>query len=382
MEEKIPKNIDEYIDGFPPMIQEIMTILRETIHEAAPEAREKISWGMPTFSQKKLLVQFGGFKNHLGFFPGPEAIEAFKDELTEYKTSKGTIQFPYKKPIPLELVKKIVGWKKGLTIAYVLMMGMTACSGNRNANLQVSYENAPKEYVENRMLPIEGAYNARDLGGYPAAEGKHVKWSKVIRTGDLNKLTDTDLQYLTQIPIITDIDFRDTVEVNATPDRVPATVVNQCYLPVRPGSIKDYMKLTPEVASHVLVDINEKLVTDFQSEYKEFFQILMNENNTPLLFHCSAGKDRTGYGAALFLASLGVDREIIIEDYMLSKKYVEKKYSAIVKAESVLEPIMTVKREYIEAAFDQIDKSYGGLGNYLTNYLGVDTLKMRKIYTE
>jgi protein-tyrosine phosphatase len=124
------------------------------------------------------------------------------------------------------------------------------------------------------------------------------------------------------------------------------------------------------------------LVNDFQSEYKAFFQLLMDEKNTPLLFHCSAGKDRTGFGAALFLASLGVDKETIIQDYLLSKKYIEEKYSGFVAKNPVLEPLMTVKREYIEAALDLIDKEYGGMGNYLSHYLEVDTLKMRKIYTE
>jgi uncharacterized protein YdhG (YjbR/CyaY superfamily) len=111
MEKQIPKNIDEYIAGFPVEVQEIMNRIRTTINEAAPEAKVKISWGMPTFTMKKILVQFGGFQNHIGFFPGPDVIEAFAGELTGYKTSKGTIQFPYKKPVPLELITKIVKYK-------------------------------------------------------------------------------------------------------------------------------------------------------------------------------------------------------------------------------------------------------------------------------
>ncbi|GAP72476.1 iron chaperone [Candidatus Symbiothrix dinenymphae] len=112
MEQKTPENIDEYIAGFPIEVQAIMTNFRQIIHEVAPEVKEKISWGMPTFTLKKILVQFGGFKNHIGFFPGPDAIAAFQDELAAYKTSKGTIQLPYKQPFPTELVKKIVKWKQ------------------------------------------------------------------------------------------------------------------------------------------------------------------------------------------------------------------------------------------------------------------------------
>ncbi|MDR1593967.1 MAG: DUF1801 domain-containing protein [Prevotellaceae bacterium] len=103
--------MDEYIAGFLPEIQEIMNAIRTTIYEIAPEVKEKISWGMPTFTMKKILVQFGGFKSHIGFFPGPAVIEAFSRELTGYKTSKGTIQFPYKNPLPLELIGKIIKYR-------------------------------------------------------------------------------------------------------------------------------------------------------------------------------------------------------------------------------------------------------------------------------
>ncbi|GHT50504.1 hypothetical protein AGMMS49982_05940 [Bacteroidia bacterium] len=112
LEQKTPENIDEYIADFPIEVQAIMTNFRRIIHEVAPEVKEKISWGMPTFTLQKILVQFGGFKNHIGFFPGPDAIVAFQDELAAYKTSKGTIQLPYKQPFPAELVKKIVKWKQ------------------------------------------------------------------------------------------------------------------------------------------------------------------------------------------------------------------------------------------------------------------------------
>jgi uncharacterized protein YdhG (YjbR/CyaY superfamily) len=117
MEKYIPANVDEYIAGFSPEIQEIMGAYRKIIHEVAPEVKEKISWGMPSFTLKKILVQFGGFKNHIGFFPGPTVIEALKNELTGYKTSKGTIQFPYKDPIPTELVRKMLRYRMSELLA-------------------------------------------------------------------------------------------------------------------------------------------------------------------------------------------------------------------------------------------------------------------------
>lgn len=104
--------VDGYIAGFPAEIQAMMKSVRQAIHEAVPEIQEKFSWRMPTFHTGKILVQFAGFRNHIGFFPGPDAIEAFTGELAGFKTSKGGIHFPYSRPVPTDLVKKITIYKR------------------------------------------------------------------------------------------------------------------------------------------------------------------------------------------------------------------------------------------------------------------------------
>ena len=106
-EKKIPASIDEYISNFPANTQTILTELRQTIQKAAPEATEKISWGMPTFYLKGNLIHFAAHKKHIGLYPGAEAIEYFIKDLQDYKTSKGAIQLPLNKPLPLELITKI-----------------------------------------------------------------------------------------------------------------------------------------------------------------------------------------------------------------------------------------------------------------------------------
>ena len=106
-EKKIPASIDEYISDFPANTQTILTELRQTIQKAAPEATEKISWGMPTFYLKGNLIHFAAHKKHIGLYPGAEAIEYFTKDLQDYKTSKGAIQLPLDKPLPLELITKI-----------------------------------------------------------------------------------------------------------------------------------------------------------------------------------------------------------------------------------------------------------------------------------
>jgi uncharacterized protein YdhG (YjbR/CyaY superfamily) len=106
-----PNNIDEYITNYPDDVQAKLQTLRETIREVAPEASETISYGMPTFQLKGNLVHFAAFKNHIGFYPVPTGIEAFKEELSVYKQGKGSVQFPLDQPLPLELVGKIVAFR-------------------------------------------------------------------------------------------------------------------------------------------------------------------------------------------------------------------------------------------------------------------------------
>lgn len=104
-------DIDEYIGRFPAEIKIKLQEIRQTIRKAAPEATEKISYQMPTFFYHGNLVHFAAFKNHIGFYPIPTTIKAFKDELTSFKHSKGGIQFPLDKPLPLTLITKMVKFR-------------------------------------------------------------------------------------------------------------------------------------------------------------------------------------------------------------------------------------------------------------------------------
>ncbi len=102
------QSIDEYIHSFPEHIQKKLVEIREVIREQAPQAREKISWQMPTFVLNGNLVHFAGYAKHIGFYPGPSGIDAFKSELSKYKYAKGSVQFPMEEPLPVDLIKKIV----------------------------------------------------------------------------------------------------------------------------------------------------------------------------------------------------------------------------------------------------------------------------------
>ncbi len=108
---KNPATVDDYIASVAPERQEILSKMRQVILKAAPDAEERTSWAMPTYWQQENLVHFSDAKHHVGFHPSPDAIIAFADRLTGYKTSKGTIQFPYNQPIPYDLIEEITLWR-------------------------------------------------------------------------------------------------------------------------------------------------------------------------------------------------------------------------------------------------------------------------------
>jgi len=111
MDKTRPKNIDEYIAGLPKDVQAVLEKLRETIKKAAPEAEETISYQMPAFKYHGMLAYFAAFKDHIGFYPAPTGITQFEKEISAYQSGKGTLRFPLDKPLPLDLVTKIVKFR-------------------------------------------------------------------------------------------------------------------------------------------------------------------------------------------------------------------------------------------------------------------------------
>lgn len=111
MENIKPQSVDEYIAAFPNDTQKLLEEIRSVIKKAAPEAEETINYAMPTFKLHGNLVHFAAYKNHIGFYPAPNGIDAFKDELSAYKGAKGSVQFPLNQPMPLDLISRIVKFR-------------------------------------------------------------------------------------------------------------------------------------------------------------------------------------------------------------------------------------------------------------------------------
>ena len=180
---------------------------------------------------------------------------------------------------------------------------------------------------DTRKLPFTGAHNFRDLGGYKTSDGKTVKWGKVYRSDNLHSLTDEDLKYMERLNLKSVVDFRSDEERNEEPDRLTPDMT-PILLPIKfePEGVTE--NLTRDLtfgnldSSNLLRDFNIILVKEFTEEYREFFRHIVDNGGEPFVLHCTAGKDRAGFGSAMILTVLGVPREKIIEDYLLTNAYV------------------------------------------------------------
>ena len=262
-------------------------------------------------------------------------------------------------------------------------------------------ENLREDY---RKLPFTGAHNFRDLGGYKTEDGRAIKWGKIYRSDDLHLLTDEDLKYLSRLNIKSVVDFRSDEERESEPDRLNPDMT-QVLLPIKfqpeeldDETLKNLMKnLTFGTldSSNLLRDFNIVIVKDFATEYKKFFRHVIENNAEPIVFHCTAGKDRAGFASAMILTVLGVPREKVIEDYLLTNTYVkdhvdsemlEIELKTFFRADTDnLRKINLVEERYIQAAFVTIDSEWGGMDNYISGALGLseeDILKLKDFYLE
>ena len=256
-------------------------------------------------------------------------------------------------------------------LAIICLSLIMSCSNNKS---KVSH------------LPMQGGYNFRDLGGIRTTDGRCVKWGKLFRADELSRLTDTDLEYLSSIPLSTIVDFRFSEETTASPDKIPGSVKEYYNYEIKPGniSVSGLETMTTEQADSVMIDIYTLLVSDpgCVKCFRDFFTLLQNDNNAPLLFHCSAGKDRTGLATAFILTALGVDEATILEDYMLSNIYLKDKYAPIKEKMPRIAPLFEVKPDFFNTAMEIINKNHGSLENFLVKELRIDMEKMKDLYLE
>lgn len=260
----------------------------------------------------------------------------------------------------------------------------------------------PTRVVSIRRLPLEGAKNFRDLGGYRTADGRYVRWGLVYRSNYLVDLTPKDSAYLNSLGIRLVCDVRSDRERLRTPDHWVGNAPEFLSVPIGPN--RDGT-LTPEELKQRVASLNneskdatrgyDKLAIEYAPQFANILRRLA-AGDLPAVEHCSSGKDRTGVFSAILLTALGVPRDIVIQDYLLTTQYllapdsIERTTADLQKIFGLSDPpdaftvraIMTTKPETLAATFDSLDKTYGSFDGYLQNALKIsnsdlETLRRR-----
>lgn len=255
-----------------------------------------------------------------------------------------------------------------------------------------------------RLLPLEGGRNFRDLGGYQTETGQSVRWGHLYRSGVMSELTDKDYAYLDDLGIKVICDLRTARERADEPTAWKGSEVE--YITFPDPTSDDSMGLmavfqdpdvTPEMVSQTMADAYAGIAEDQTPAYREMFDRLA-AGEVPLAFNCSAGKDRTGIGAALLLSALGVPRDTVIADYALSEVYVDymeafagddaeldedSPYAFLAKLPpELIAPLMRSDPFYIETALADIEGEYGSVMAFLKEEVDVTDEELASIRSQ
>jgi protein-tyrosine phosphatase len=246
-----------------------------------------------------------------------------------------------------------------------------------------------------RIPKLSGALNFRDLGGYPATDGRTVKWNHLYRSGTTHAMTSEDLEFVLARGIRCACDLRSNSERARHPSRLRGIADLEYWFHDSdrpPGDLSRLVKepnARPERTRELMVSLYRDLPYKFRDTYRALF-VKLAEGRMPLVFNCTAGKDRTGVAAALVLTALGVERAVVLEDYLLTEQFFEQccllhtlpgpdtlPFRGI--AREVWEPMMRTDAAYLDAMFDQLAAAYGSTDNYLSRELGLDAVLIDRL---
>jgi protein-tyrosine phosphatase len=257
-----------------------------------------------------------------------------------------------------------------------------------------------------RALGIAAVPNLRDVGGYRTYDGGIVARGLVYRSDTFHPMSDEDVTRLESLGLRNDFDLRTTAEVKAKPDRMPPGV--QYHMLNVLADAKSSAPAEIEALMHEPKKANaalgggkiEKMFTDAYREfislpsakasYRTLFRSLADRDNLPAVFHCTTGKDRTGWAAAALLTLLGVPKETVMADFMRTNEYTLPQFKPVIDEfvaaggeRAIAEAVFGVKPEYLEASFDEMHKRYGTIERYFSEGLGIDAggqEALRKLY--
>ena len=230
-------------------------------------------------------------------------------------------------------------------------------------------------------IPLTAASNLRDLGGYPTADGRHVRRGILFRAPALVALTPEDEAVIAALGLRTVCDFRGVRESETLPVVIPGA--DHVKLPIEPSvgaSLKDILRtgmatghVSPEEMLTLLREAYQAYALTTFERYRVLFDLVQNDANLPLLFHCSAGKDRTGFGAALLLTALGVSWDCVLHDYLATNRLWRREIARNFDLPPpVKDALLAANAELLTAAFDAIRGAYGSIDAYLVKAIGLD----------
>ena len=248
-------------------------------------------------------------------------------------------------------------------------------------------------------IEVTGSRNLRDLGGYRTMDGKEVKNGVLYRSDHLDQITKKDFERLAALGLKTVYDLRGKEEQESNPERLPEIVsVKVVSLPIFYQGLDPWVTARRIVISgdveegefhQLMIDAYRAYVLDFRPQWSLLLKGLAEPGTLPALIHCTYGKDRTGVAVAIILRSVGVPRETVMEDYLLSNKFWESKtevYSCLANCASCfrtrrseVRALMEVRPEYLQASFTAIDEHYGSFENYLDQGLGIDEQTLERL---
>lgn len=262
--------------------------------------------------------------------------------------------------------------------------------------------------MNTRLLPLQSGHNFRELGGYQTKDGHTLKWHKLIRSASLSNLNQADLNYLSDYGVRTDVDFRSADETTAAPDRLPADTTYE-FLPVfavdetansvSEAALFQTFSQNADSGYQRMLSVYDNLINQAHAKaaYRRFFDLLLaNESaQSALLFHCTAGKDRTGMGAVFLLSALDVPEATIQADYLLTNQasatFIQKSLTDLkqkTQNQAVLKSVqslLTVHLDYLNMAKKAIETQTGTIQNYLRTELKVtdhELKTLRQIYLD
>lgn len=239
-------------------------------------------------------------------------------------------------------------------------------------------------HTPTRRLELLGSTNFRDLGGYIGQAGRPVRWRRLFRSDHLGELAPQDVATLSGLGLTRVCDFRGAQERTAHPCVLPGVTVHA--LSIEPTVVQGMQSLlasgkalTPQAAVELMEQTYRDFVHDNSARFAELFDHLL-QDGTPLVFHCTAGKDRTGFAAALILSALGVPRSVVLQDYLLTNDfYRQPRMTSAFASQEVLDVLWKVQARFLEAALQVVEADHGSIESYLERTIGLGPTQRRRL---